>query len=142
MPTYEIKGEITDFDAFQEYPVILQNMNSLKDDILSKMMREFTFDKTGFLGSKMYITEKIESDQKEHNKTYLEYPTCIYTIIEDGRYQNGEEDIKVEIFNSILNWATEQELDPEGVAFANTRLVSYLNNMERVFLEIFIPVKK
>lgn len=142
LPTYEIKGEISDFNAFQEYPVILENMDIIKEDILSKIMRKLTFDETGFLDSKMYIVEKIENNQKEKNKPYLGYSTCIYTIVEDGRYQNGAKDIKVKIFNSGLKWAEEQGLKLEGVAFANTRLITYLDDKERVFLEIFIPVKK
>ncbi|ASA25682.1 MerR family transcriptional regulator [Paenibacillus donghaensis] len=142
LPTYEIKGEISDFDSFLEYPVILKNMDLIKEDILSKIMRMFTFDETGFMDTKMYIVEKIESNEKEKNKVYLDYSTCIYIIVEDGRYQNGAEDIKYKAFSSGLKWAEEQGLELEGVVFANTRLITYLDNKERVFLEIFIPVKK
>lgn len=63
----------------------------------------------------MYIVEKIESNQKEKNKLYLEYPICIYTIVEDGRYRNGTDDIKVKAFNSGFKWAQEQGLNLEGV---------------------------
>src|SRR5690606_21375024 len=38
LPLYEKKGEISDFKAFQEYPVILENMDLMNDDILSKIM--------------------------------------------------------------------------------------------------------
>lgn len=141
LPIYEVKGEISDFSAFQEYPVILENMDLIKDDILSKLMRKFTFDETGFLDFKMYIVEKSETKQKAKDRYYLEYPTCIYTIVEDGRYQNGDDDIKDKVFKSTLVWADEQGFKPEGVAFANTRLITYLDNKERIFLEIFIPVK-
>jgi hypothetical protein len=40
-----------------------------------------------------------------------------------------------------LEWADQQGFKLEGVAFANTRLITYLDNKERIFLEIFIPVK-
>jgi DNA-binding transcriptional MerR regulator len=77
LPTYEIIGEISDFDAVLEYPVILGNMDLNKEDILSKIMRKFTFDETGFLDFKMYVVEKVENRQKEKDKAYLEYSTCI-----------------------------------------------------------------
>lgn len=141
LPIYEVKGEISDFSAFLEYPVILENMDLMKDDILSKIMRKFTFDETGFLGFKMYIVEKNEAKQKEKDRYYLEYPNCIYTIVEDGRYQNGEDDVKEKAFKDTLAWANEQGFKPEGVAFANTRLITYLDDKERIFIEIFIPVK-
>lgn len=142
MPVYEIIGEISDFNAVQEFPIILENMDSIKDDILSKIMRKFTFDETGFLSTRMYIIENSEIVQKKEDRFYLEYPACIYTIAEDGRYQNGTEDVKIKIFESATEWAYQQGLKFEGVAFANTRLVAYHDNLERVFLEIFIPVKE
>jgi hypothetical protein len=142
LPAYEIIGEISDFDAVQEYPVILENMDLIKEDILSKIMRKFTFDETGFLGSSMYIVDKVEPQQMKNGKSYLEYPTCVYTIVEDGRYENGVEDVKVNAFKSTLEWAYERGLKFEGVAFANTRLITYRDNRERIFLEIYIPVEK
>ncbi|GIP36482.1 MerR family transcriptional regulator [Paenibacillus sp. J2TS4] len=142
LPTYEVIGEISDFNAFLEYPAILENMDLLKEDILSKIMRTFTFDENGFLDSKMYIVEKPETKHKEKNRCYLEYSKCIYTIVEDGRYQNGNDDIKYKVFEPTLVWGKEQGLKPKGVAFANTRLITYLDNKERVFLELFIPVEE
>lgn len=142
LPAYEVIGEISDFNAFLEYPAILENMDLIKEDILSKIMRKFTFDENGFLDSKMYIVEKPETKHKETSECYLEYPKCIYTIVEDGRYQNGNDDIKHKAFESTLVWGDEQGLKPKGVAFANTRLITYLDNKERVFLEIFIPVEE
>jgi DNA-binding transcriptional MerR regulator len=142
LPTYEVKGEISDFNAFLEYPVILENMDLIKEDILSKIMRKFTFDETGFLDFKMYIVEKSETKQKQKDRYYLEYSSCIYTIVEDGRYQNGDDDIKDKAFKSTFLWADERGFKPVGVAFANTRLITYLDNKERVFLEIFMPIKE
>lgn len=142
LPTYEVIGEISDFNAFLEYPVILENMDSMKEDILSKIMRKFTFDENGILDSRMYIVEKTETKRREKSRCYLEYSKCIYTIVEDSRYQNGNEDIKQKVFQSTLAWGNEQGLRPKGVAFANTRLITYLDNKERVFLEIYIPVEE
>jgi DNA-binding transcriptional MerR regulator len=141
-PTYEVIDEFSDFYSFLEYPAILQNMDMMKDDILSKIMRKFTFDENGFLDSKMYIVEKRETILKENNGCYLQYSKCIYTIVEDGRYQNGNSDIKYKVFESTLEWGNEQGLKPKGVAFVNTRLITYLDNKERAFLEIYVPVEE
>ncbi|MEO4053936.1 MerR family transcriptional regulator [Solibacillus sp. CAU 1738] len=141
-PTYKVIGEFSDFNAFLEYPVILENIDLTKEDILSKIMRKFTFNEKGNLDSKMLIVEKYEAMQKEQSECYLQYSKCIYTIVEDGRYQNGNNDIKYNVFTSTLEWASEQGYQPRGVAFVNTRLIAYLDNKERVFLEIFMPVNE
>ncbi|WP_313893925.1 MerR family transcriptional regulator [Psychrobacillus sp.] len=141
-PTYEVVDEFSDFYSFMEYPSILGNVDVIKDDILSKIMREFTFDDNGLLDTKMYIVEKHETIHKEKVGCYLQYAKCIYTIVEDGRYRNGNNDIKNKIFESTLEWGNKQGLKPKGVAFVNTRLITYLDNKERAFLEIYIPVEE
>ena len=65
-----------------------------------------------------------------------------YTIVEDSRNQHEDNDIKYKAFESTLAWGNEQRYKPKGVAFINTRLITYLDNKERVFLEIFIPVEE
>ena len=139
-PTFKVIDEFSDFFSFLEYPSILENMDMMKDDILSKIMRKFNFDENGYLDSKMYIVEKHETIHKEKSECYLQYSKCIYTIVEDGRYQNGDSDIKYKVFESTIKWGREQGLKPKGVAFVTTRLVTYLENKERAFLEIYIPV--
>ena len=107
-PTYEVLGEFSDFFAFLEYPAILEKMDMMKDDILSKIMRGFTFDENGFLDSKMYIVETPKPNHKEKSGSFLQYSKCIYTIVEDGRYNNEDNDIKYKIFESTLKWGNEQ----------------------------------
>ncbi|WP_431027029.1 MerR family transcriptional regulator [Lysinibacillus sp. LZ02] len=141
-PIYEVLGEFSDFTAFLEYPTILDKMDLMKEDILSKIMRKFTVDENGLLDSKMLVVEKRAAMQRENMECYLQYSNCIYTIVEDGRYQNETNDIKYEVFESTLKWGKEQGYKLKGVAFVNTRLITYLENKERVFLEIFIPVEE
>lgn len=138
-PTYEVIGEFSDFYSFLEYPALLEKMDIVKDDILSKIMRKFTFDDNGFLDSKMYIVDKPKTIDKEKWKCYLQHSECIYIIVEDGRYQN---DNKYEIFESTLKWGNAQGLKPKGVAFVHTRLITYLDKKERAFLEIYIPIEE
>lgn len=140
LPLYEIKGEISDFNAVEEYHVILEKMDLMKEDILSKIVKRFTFDESGFLDFKMFIVDK--SDSKLEDKSYIDYSTCIYTIVEDGRFLEGNEDPKITAFTATLNWATEQGLTLQGVAFAFTRLITYIDGKERIFLEIFVPVNE
>jgi hypothetical protein len=121
--------------------MILEKMDMAKDDIFSKIMREFTFDETGLLDSKMYIVEKPSKIEKDKGSHYLQYAKCIYTIVEDSRYQNEEDDIKYKVFESTLKWGKEHGLRPIGTAFVTTRLITYLDKKERAFLEIFIPIK-
>ena len=141
-PTYEVIGKFSDFFSFLEYPALLKRMDMVRDDILSNIMRKFTFDKSGFIDSEMYIVEKPETLPKEKWKHYLHYSKCIYTIVEDGRSKNENHDIKYQIFDSTLKWGNEQGLKPKGVAFVNTRLITYLNQKERAFLEIYIPIEE
>ena len=102
LPIYEVLGEFSDFNAFLEYPAILEKIDLKKEDILSKIMRKFTFDENGFLDSKMLIVEKHEVIQKEKVKCYLPYSKCIYTIVEDSRTQHEDNDIKYKAFESTL----------------------------------------
>ncbi|KAB8133622.1 MerR family transcriptional regulator [Gracilibacillus oryzae] len=141
LPVYEVMGEFSDFYSFLEYPAILENMDMVKDDILSKIMKKFTFDENGLINSKMYIVEKHETIDNEKSGSYLSYSKCIYTIVEDGRYRNGNNDIKETVFASTLEWGKTQGHKPKGVAFVNTRLITYLDKKERAFLEIYIPVE-
>ncbi len=142
LPLYEVRGEISDLNAFFEYPVILENMDLTQEDILSNIMKIFTFDDTGFLEYKMYIVNRAERNQRIEGENYLDYINCIYTIAEDGRYQNGDIDIKDNIYKSACTWVKEQGLELLGVAFANTRLITYTDEKERVFLEVYIPIKE
>ncbi|WP_054703446.1 MerR family transcriptional regulator [Bacillus sp. JCM 19041] len=142
LPTYEVLGEFSDFYSFLEYPAILESMDLKKEDILSKIMRTFTFNQDGFIDSKMYIVEKHKTNLKEKSGCYLRHSKCIYTIVEDGKYQNGDNDIKDKAFDLTLEWGNEQGLKPKGIAFVNTRLITYLDNKERAFLEIYIPVEE
>lgn len=133
LPTFEILGEFSDFSEVSEYPLILERVDPARDDILSKLMREFTFDNQGILTSKMYIVNK--GNQATTG-------TCIYTIIEDGRSKNDENDPKLKVFHSLLEWAREQEIELLGVAYVYTRLIAYHDQEEKIYLEVFVPMKE
>jgi uncharacterized metal-binding protein len=89
----------------------------------------------------MYIVEKIEDKHKKKGRTYLEYSKCAYTIVEDGRYNNEEDYIMKNVHETGFKWGNDMGYKPVGVAFANTRLIVYSDNKERIFIEIFIPIQ-
>ncbi len=140
MPEYKVLGEITDFDALNEYHVILDNMDMLKDDILSKVMRKLTFDDEGYLDHKMYIVEKSNVESGENDGVFLESKPCMYTIVEDSR--DIQKDAKITALKTGLKWAGQHGFTLEGVVYINTRLITYSKNQERVYLEVFVPIKK
>lgn len=139
-PVFEIKGELSEFDAVGEYPVILDNVDLLKEDILSNIIKKLTFDENGFIDTRMYVVERKDSREKEEGKSFLDYTSCIYTIVEDGRNQAGQTDPKVKAFESGVRWAAENGYDLLGEAFLITRLVTYIDNKERMFIEVYVPV--
>lgn len=141
-PTYKVIGEFSDFYSFLEYPAILEKMDKMRDDILSKVMRKFTFVEKEIIDSKMYIVEKPKMMDKEKSGCYIKHPKCIYTVVEDGRVQNENDDITYNVFQSSLAWGNEQGLKPKGDAFVRTHLITYLDNKERAFLEVYVPVEE
>ncbi len=141
LPLYEVMFDFSDFIAFEEYRGVLQNMNAAEEDILSKVMRIVKFDKTGITDTNMYIVEHAKRTQKKKNGTYLDYPKCAYTIVEDGRYSNEGDHLRADISDTAAKWAKEQRMEFIGVGFGITRLISYRRNKERTYLEIFIPIR-
>ncbi|MED4130665.1 MerR family transcriptional regulator [Shouchella miscanthi] len=139
-PMYQVVGNFSDFYSFPEYPIILEHLDMIKDDILSKIIRQFTFDKDGLLDSKMYIVNRQKHDTGNKAEHDLNYKKCIYTVVEDSRFQGGTNDIKQKLFKSTLEWAEINGFKPKGLAFVQTRLITYIENDEKVFLEVYIPV--
>jgi DNA-binding transcriptional MerR regulator len=141
LPLYEVNKEFSDFSAFEEYSAELQNIKVMEEDILSKIMRNVKFDETGrIIDTGMYIVNKVKNNQKKKDRIYLEYPKCAYTIVEDGRYNNDDDHIMKDTSESSMKWIKEQGAKSVGVAFAITRLITYKNDKERIYVEIFVPI--
>lgn len=140
LPLFEIQHEFSDWTAFSEYQDMMQRVESDDEDILTRMMRNISFNETEILDTKMYIVEKVESRQKDPNKKYINPSKCLYTSVEDGRYHNMPGKLMSEVFESSKKWACEHGVKLVGTAFVNTRLIIYCDKKERVFLEIYIPV--
>jgi DNA-binding transcriptional MerR regulator len=140
LPLYEIQMEFSDWFAFSEYQNALRRVKSEDEDMLTHMMRYVAFNETQVLDTKMYVVKKVQFEQKDNHKKYIKPSKCMYTIVEDGRFGNIPDNIIPNVFASSKKWAYEHGVKLVGTAFANTRLITYCNKKERVFIEIYIPI--
>ncbi|API91503.1 hypothetical protein BKP57_06400 [Virgibacillus sp. 6R] len=62
-------------------------------------------------------------------------------MIEDGRFVNGEKSIDYEVGESLLRIAQENGYELIGTAYINILLTIYEEGLERVFLEMYAPIK-
>lgn len=142
MKPLEIKGEITDFNSYDEYEILKKNTNNLKKAItLASLRRVINFDQTGITGDKYIVVEGIDDLKNGADRKIIYYSKCIYTIIEDGRWLNGEKNIDDKVEESLRKVACEKKCEPLGVVYVNTLLTTYKEGLERVFLEIYVPIK-
>ncbi|WP_066506898.1 MerR family transcriptional regulator [Abyssisolibacter fermentans] len=142
MKPVEVKGEITNFAAYDEYEIIQKNTDNLKDAVtLTGLRRVISFDKEGIKGDKFIVVRKIEGLEKNVEGEIITHPKCIYTIIEDGRYLTGGENIDNKVGDSLRNIALENGYELVGLTYINILITTYEEGLERVFLEIYTPIK-
>lgn len=142
MKPLEVKGEITDFTAYDEYEIIKNNTDNLKEAItFTGLRRVISFDEEGIKGDKFIVVKKIEDSDKDIKGEVISHPKCIYTVIENGRWLNGGKNIDGEVEMSLRKIAKENGYQPVGLTYINILLTTYENGLERVFLEIYAPIK-
>ena len=83
----------------------------------------------------------MDATEKDEEGNILAHPKCIYTVIEDGRAVNGGKNIDQEVGNSIMKIAQENGYTLLGLTYINILLTTYENGLERVYLEIYTPIK-
>lgn len=137
LPLYRVNGEVSDFIAVEEYENVKDIINSNNDDMLSQIMRYISFNKSGVTSTKMLIVDSVE-DQKE-NGIYLQYPKCLYTVVEEIQPQNEQEDLMKKMHLLSSETANTHGFRLLGVAFAMIRLITYKVNKTKAYIEIFIP---
>lgn len=137
LPLYRINGEVSDFIAVEEYENVLDVIKSINDDMLSQIMRYISFNENGVTGTKMYIVNTTEA--KNENDVYLQYPKCLYTIVEEIQPQNQQIDIMERMHKASFEYANTHGLKLVGEAFAMIRLITYQANKIQAYMEIFIP---
>lgn len=142
MKPLEVKGEITDFTAYDEYEIIQKNTDNLKEAVtLTGLRRVVCFDEEGIKGDKFIIVRKVEDIDKDIEGEVLTHPKCIYTVLENGRWLNGGKNIDNEVEDRIRKIAKENGHELVGLSYVNILLTTYEEGLERVFLEIYTPIK-
>lgn len=142
MKPLEVKGEITDVTAYDEYKIIQKNANNLKKAVtLTGLRRVIRSDEKGITGDKFIVVRKVEDFDKDMKGEVLIHPKCIYTIIEDGRWSTGGENIDDKVEDSLRKISIKNGYEPVGLVYINILLTTYEEGLERVFLEIYAPIK-
>ncbi|MGG5372986.1 MerR family transcriptional regulator [Enterococcus sp. AZ196] len=139
MPLYEVLGSFSEFDAFEEYHQILAHCSN--EDILSSIVRSFAFDETGLNHSRMLIVKEVSDNCLQEGKEYLNASRCIRLIVTETLGEENSEEMAHQLFEKILNYSLEKNLEPLGEAFVFTKMVTYQDRNEQAVLEIFVPVK-
>lgn len=142
MKPLEIKGEIEHFTAYDEYDTLKKNVDSLKKAVtLTSLRRIINFNEEGMIEDKFIIVRKVEDLNEEIDGEILSHPKCLYTIIEDGRWSTGGKSIDHNVEASLRNVAIEKGYELLGLVYINLLLTTYEDGLERVFLEIYAPIK-
>lgn len=142
MKALEVKGEMEHFTTYDKYETLKQNTDSLKRAVtLTSLRRVISFNKKGMIGEKFIIVRNIEDTDKDIEGEILFHPKCIYTVVENGRWSTGGENIDHDVENSLRKEATEKGYELLGLVYINILLTTYEDELERIFLEIYAPVK-
>ncbi|CEP80002.1 MerR family transcriptional regulator [Paraclostridium sordellii] len=142
MKPLEVKGEIKNITDYDKYEILRKNKHSLKNAVtLTALRRVISFNEEGMIGDKFIIVREVEEFDKNIEGEVLAHTNCIYTIIEDGRYLTDGENIDNKVEASLRKIAIENGYEPLGVVYVNILLTTYEEGLERVFLEIYAPIK-
>ncbi|TQR15514.1 MerR family transcriptional regulator [Psychrobacillus vulpis] len=142
MKPLEIKGEIEHYTAYDEYETLKENTDSLKKAVtLTSLRRVIRFNDEGILEDKFIIVKKVEDFHKEIGGEILSHPKCMYTVIEDGRWSTGGKNIDHNVEASLRKVAIENGYELLGIVYINLLLTTYEDGLERVFLEMYVPIK-
>lgn len=142
MKPLEIKGEIEHFTAYDEYETLKKNTDSLKKAVtLTSLRRVISFNEEGIIEDKFIIVNVVEDFDKEIEGEILSHPKCFYTVIEDGRWSTGGKSIDHNVEASLRKVAIEKGYELLGLVYINLLLTTYEDGLERIFLEIYAPIK-
>lgn len=137
LPLYRINGELSDFIAVEEYENVIDILKS-DNDMISQIMRYISFDKDEITGTKMIIVEAVE--EINDRDIFIHFPKCLYTVIEEVQPKAIESpDTMQEMHKLSFKYANEHGLRLLGEAFVRIRLITYMNNKTKSYMEIFVP---
>jgi DNA-binding transcriptional MerR regulator len=142
MKPFKIKGEITDYTAYNEYEMIRNETEGLKKAVtLTSVRRVIRFDEEEIKEDKFIVVNEINDTERGAKDKIFTYPKCIYMVVENGRAVAGEKNIDQEVGNRLLDIAQENGYELLGITYINILLTTYEEGLERVFLEIYSPIK-
>jgi len=142
MKPLEIKGEIEHFTAYENYETLKENADSLKKAVtLTSLRRVIRFNEEGLQEDKFIIVRKLEDCDQEIENDILSHPKCLYTVVEDGRWSTGGKNTDHKVEASIRKAAKESGYELLGLVYINLLLTTYEDGLERIFLEMYVPIK-
>lgn len=142
MKPIEVKGEIKHVTSYDDYEALSKHTKGLKKALtLTALRRVISFNEKGITEDKFIIVRELEDINENVEGEVLVHPKCIYTIIEDGRWATGGENIDNKVEYYLRKIAMENEYDPLGKVYVNILLTTYEDGLERVFLEVYAPIK-
>lgn len=148
--TYTIKemkplamlGVIDHYTAYEEYDALKENTDSLKKAvILTSLRRVIQFNEQGMEEDKFMIVRKLEENEKTLEEQVLYHPKCLYTVIEDGRWSTGGKNTDDQVEATIRRVAKENGYELLGLVYINLLLATFEGGLERIFLEMYVPIK-
>ncbi len=135
-------GVIDHYTAYEEYDALKENTDSLKKAvILTSLRRVIQFNEQGMQKDKFMIVRKLEENEKALEEQVLCHPKCLYTVIEDGRWSTGGKNTDDQVEATIRRVAKENGYELLGVVYINLLLATYEEGLERIFLEMYVPIK-
>ena len=127
---------------YNEYEILRDNSENLKKAVtLTALRRVISFNEEGMIGDKFIIVREVEDVDKDIEGEIIAHENCLYTIIEDGRWSTDGENIDNKVEASLRKIAIKNGYELLGVVYVNILLTTYEENLERVFLEIYAPIK-
>ncbi|MBY2478389.1 MerR family transcriptional regulator [Clostridioides difficile] len=142
MKPLEIKGSIKHVTDYDEYETLKENTNNLKKAVtLTALRRVISFNEEGITEDKFVIVREVDDFDKGIKGKIITHPNCIYTIVEDGRWSTGGENIDNKVKDRLERIAIENGYELLGIVYVNILLTTYEEGLERIFLEIYAPIK-
>lgn len=142
MKPIEIKGEMEQYTSYDEYDTLKESTDRLKKAvILTSLRRVIRFNDEGMFEDKFIIVRKVEDFDKAIEGEILSHPRCLYAIVEDGRWSTGGKNTDHIVEASIRKVAKEKGYELLGLVYINLLLTTYEEGLERVFLEMYVPIR-
>lgn len=137
-----ICGEIADSKAYEEYAVLQGLADQLKSAVtLKDLRRVIYFNEEGIHNNRFVLVKEVGKEEFAHGREILGHKKCVHTIIEDGRYATGGANIDGQVSKLLREFAAKEKVEFVGLAYVHMLLATYEDELERVFLEIYVPIR-